>query len=157
LSGRMEPDGRHRLDIDGLRAVAILPVLLYHARIAGFRGGFVGVDVFFVVSGYLITGLIVQDLDAGRFTFTQFWLRRARRILPTLTVMMAATLAVSWLVLLPYDYRQAGQSAVAQSFFASNVYFWGKTGYFFDPAETMPLLHTWSLAVEEQFYFLYPL
>jgi peptidoglycan/LPS O-acetylase OafA/YrhL len=153
----MEQVRRHRLDIDGLRAVAILPVMLYHARIAGFTGGFVGVDVFFVISGYLITDLIVRDLDEGRFSFLQFWLRRARRILPAVTVMMAAGLAIGWFVLLPNDYRAAGQSAFAQSFFASNFFFWSKAGYFFDSAETMPFLHMWSLAVEEQFYFLYPL
>jgi peptidoglycan/LPS O-acetylase OafA/YrhL len=147
----------HRRDIDGLRAVAILPVMLYHARVAGFGGGFVGVDVFFVISGYLITGLIVRDLDEGRFSLAEFWLRRARRILPAVTVMMAVGLAIGWFVLLPGDYQAAARSAFHQSFFISNYYFWRKTGYFFESAETMPFLHTWSLSVEEQFYVVYPL
>ncbi len=148
---------RHRRDIDGLRAVAILPVMLYHARVAGFGGGFVGVDVFFVISGYLITTLIVRDLAEGRFSLVQFWLRRARRILPAVTVMMAAGLAIGWFVLLPDDYRAAARSAFHQSLFISNYYFWRKTGYFFASADTMPFLHTWSLSVEEQFYVAYPL
>src|SRR5258708_6102927 len=155
-STSMDKSTGHRPDIDGLRAIAILPVVLYHARIPGFSGGFVGVDIFFVISGYLITYLIIRDLDGGRFTFSNFWLRRARRILPAATIVMLPGLAIGWFYLLPNDYRRAGQSAFAESLFASNIYFWSKTCYFFDPAETMPFLHTWSLAVEEQFYWLFP-
>jgi peptidoglycan/LPS O-acetylase OafA/YrhL len=121
------------------------------------RGGFVGVDVFFVVSGYLITGLIVREVGAGTFSLSDFWLRRARRILPALTITALACLICGFAWFLPDDLKSLGRSAAALSVFASNVYFWLKTGYFTAPAETKPLLHTWSLAVEEQFYLLMPL
>ncbi len=149
------PAGSYRADIDGLRAVAIVPVLFFHARFATFGGGFVGVDVFFVISGYLITSLIVRELDAGTFSFIDFWARRARRILPAAFVAIMATLAAGWFILLPSDYENLAQSALAQTLFASNLFFWKHTGYF--GAETMPLLHYWSLAVEEQYYMVFPL
>ena len=148
---------RYRPDIDGLRAVAIVPVMLFHAGWTFFSGGYIGVDVFFVVSGYLITSLISGELAAGRFSFVEFWLRRARRILPALGVVVLFTLAAGWFLFFPTDYRDLGRSALTQAFFSSNIYFWLKSGYFAAPSETKPLLHTWSLSVEEQYYLLIPL
>jgi peptidoglycan/LPS O-acetylase OafA/YrhL len=148
---------KYRSDIDGLRAVAILPVVLFHAEIAPFSGGFVGVDVFFVISGFLITGLILGDMDAGTFSFPGFWLRRVRRILPALFVLMAFA-AIAFAFVYPPDYyRQFAGSLVAQSVFLSNVLFWREAGYFDAWADTKPLLHTWSLSVEEQFYLFIPI
>jgi peptidoglycan/LPS O-acetylase OafA/YrhL len=139
---------RHRSDVDGLRAVAILPVILYHASL-GCPGGFVGVDVFFVISGFLITSLILKELDDGSFRLVTFWERRVRRILPALVVMVLATLAAGWFFYLPEDYSaKIAKSAVAQAILLSNVFFWRHSGYFDAGVETMPLLHTWSLAVE---------
>jgi peptidoglycan/LPS O-acetylase OafA/YrhL len=146
----------NRPDIDGLRALAVLPVLLYHARIC-CPGGFVGVDVFFVVSGYLITRLILHDLDSGTFQVTQFWERRIRRIMPALFVVVVACLAAGAFLFFPPDFVGLGQSAVAQALVVSNLYFWKHSGYFAEASEVKPLLHTWSLAVEEQFYLLFPL
>lgn len=147
----------YRPDIDGLRAVAIVPVVLFHAHAAAFRGGFVGVDVFFVISGFLITGLIRHEIDRGTFTIAAFYERRIRRILPALFAMLVVTSALSAWLLLPEDLADFGKSLVATSLFASNFVFWQEAGYFGPAAETRPLLHTWSLAVEEQFYILFPL
>lgn len=147
----------YRSDIDGLRAVAIIPVVLFHGDVPGFTGGFVGVDVFFVISGFLITTLIVRELDAGTFTLRDFWERRARRILPALIVVLAFTLVATALVFLPQDFRDVGRSIAAQSVFGSNILFWREVGYFAGPADEKPLLHTWSLAVEEQFYLFFPI
>ncbi len=148
---------KYRPDIDGLRAVAILPVIFFHSGLPGFGGGYVGVDVFFVISGFLITSLLVQDIDAGTFRFSDFWIRRARRILPALIVVMAVCLVVGWTLAFPDDFVKLAQSALAQSVFASNLFFWSETGYFAAPADAQPLLHTWSLAIEEQYYLLFPL
>lgn len=147
----------YRPDIDGLRALAIIPVLLFHVGIAGFGGGFVGVDVFFVISGYLITSIIAREVEAGEFTFSNFWARRARRILPASILMMIGCLVAGWFILAPDDYFDLGRSAREQAYFAGNFYFWKESGYFDGPSELKPLLHTWSLAVEEQFYFVFPL
>lgn len=147
----------YRPEIDGLRAVAILPVVLFHAAVPGFAGGYVGVDVFFVISGYLITSLIQRELDRGEFSFIRFWERRARRILPALTVVVMCSLAAGWFILIPPDLERLGAAALAQALFASNILFWRETGYFNPDAETKPLLHTWSLSVEEQFYLCFPL
>lgn len=147
----------YRSDIDGLRALAIIPVLLFHVGIAGFSGGFVGVDIFFVISGYLITSIIAREVEAGTFTFKDFWSRRARRILPASVVMMLGCLVAGWFFLAPDDYFDLGRSAREQAYFAGNFYFWKESGYFDGPSELKPLLHTWSLAVEEQFYVVFPL
>ncbi len=148
---------RYRRDIDGLRAIAVLPVVFFHAGVPGFSGGFVGVDVFFVISGYLITSLIVEDLRGGHFSILDFYERRVRRILPALlVVLMASSVLAAWL-LMPHPFREFSSSVVATLSFASNVLFWRRTGYFADPALEQPLLHTWSLAVEEQFYVVFPL
>ena len=147
----------YRPEIDGLRAAAIIPVVLFHAGLPGFSGGFVGVDVFFVISGYLITNFILTDLHNGRFSFIEFWVRRARRILPALFAVVVFSLVAGWFVFFPADYRDLGRSALSQAFFSSNILFWLKAGYFAAPSETKPLLHTWSLSVEEQYYLVIPL
>ncbi len=149
------PTSSHRRDIDGLRAIAIVPVILFHAHIALFGGGYLGVDVFFVVSGFLITSLIAPEIAQGQFSYLSFWERRARRLLPAMLLVVAATAFAAYWILVPSELDAFGRSVVSIVFFASNVYFWQHSGYF-DTAQTMPLLHTWSLAVEEQFYLLFP-
>jgi len=148
---------RYRPEIDGLRAIAVAAVILFHAGFALFSGGFVGVDVFFVISGFLITSIIVDDLKAGRFSVVRFYERRARRILPALFAVMAVCVPFAYQLLSPDDLKDFAQSLAAICLFASNVLFWGESGYFDTQAELKPLLHTWSLAVEEQFYVLFPL
>ena len=149
-------DLKYRPEIDGLRAVAVVMVLLFHADL-GFSGGFVGVDVFFVISGFLITGLILKRQKENNFRLSDFWGRRIRRILPASIATSALTLFVGGFLLFPEDYATLGKSALFQQLMASNYYFWQNTGYFDAPAELQPLMHTWSLAVEEQFYLFYPL
>ena len=145
----------YRRDIDGLRAIAVVSVVLCHAGL-GLSGGYVGVDVFFVISGYLITSLILKELEQGTFSLAGFWERRIRRILPALLVVVFTTIAIGWFVLMPDAYTSLGKSVVALAMLASNMLFWRETGYFQAQAEEKPLLHTWSLAVEEQFYLLVP-
>jgi peptidoglycan/LPS O-acetylase OafA/YrhL len=146
----------YRSEIDGLRAVAVVPVLLYHARL-GASGGFVGVDVFFVISGFLITAMLLKRMEAAPLDVLEFWERRVRRIFPALAVMTLTTLVAGWFLLLPADYKELGESVCAQALLSSNVFFWRHTSYSDGVADLKPLLHTWSLAVEEQFYILYPL
>jgi peptidoglycan/LPS O-acetylase OafA/YrhL len=146
-----------RRDIDGLRALAVIPVVLFHYGFSGFSGGFVGVDVFFVISGYLITSIICREISAGRFSFYGFWARRARRIIPALSLVMAATLVAGWLLLPPSDYAQLGRAVRYQAMFISNILFMHQDGYFDTASGVKPLLHTWSLAVEEQYYVIFPL
>lgn len=148
---------RYRPDIDGLRAVAVIPVVLYHAGTMGFGGGYVGVDIFFVISGFLITRIIDDDLRRGAFSIAHFYERRVRRIFPALIAMIAVSTAIAWRVLPPEELKHFGRSIVATGLFSSNVLFWRTTGYFDSPAGTQPLLHTWSLGVEERFYLLFPL
>ncbi len=146
----------YRPDIDGLRALAVLPVLFFHVGIPGFEGGYVGVDVFFVISGFLITCILDAELESGKFSFYNFYERRIRRLGPAAAVVVAATAAVGSVLLLPSALRDLGQSMVAVGLFASNFLFWREAGYFDGPAELKPLLHTWSLTVEEQFYLVFP-
>ena len=148
---------RYRPDIDGLRAFAVAAVVLFHAGLHSVRGGFVGVDIFFVISGYLITGLIVEQLRQGRFSFWDFYARRTRRIYPALFVMIPVVLLAGYFILTPGEYEDLGMSAIYSSAFLANVYFWLNTGYFDQAAATMPLLHIWSIGVEEQFYLIWPL
>jgi peptidoglycan/LPS O-acetylase OafA/YrhL len=146
----------YRPDIDGLRAIAVLAVVLFHAQ-AGVPGGFVGVDIFFVISGFLITSLIENDLKNGNFSIVSFYERRIRRIFPALVVMVLASFVGAWVLYMPPELELFGKSAVAASMFVSNILFWMEAGYFDTVAEFKPLLHTWSLSVEEQFYVFYPL
>ncbi len=147
----------YRPDIDGLRAIAVLSVVLYHFEIGGVKGGFVGVDVFFVISGYLITGIIRSELAKGEFTLARFYERRARRIFPALFVMLLATMVAGLFLLLPSDLARLGQATIATILFVSNVLYYRQSGYFDEVADFNPLLHTWSLGVEEQFYVGLPL
>jgi peptidoglycan/LPS O-acetylase OafA/YrhL len=148
---------KYRREIDGLRAVAVLPVIFFHAGFQAFSGGFVGVDVFFVISGYLITTIILADKDKGTFSLVTFYERRARRILPALFFIMFCCVPFAWLWLMPDHLIDFSKSLIAVSCFASNILFWTESGYFATAAELKPLLHTWSLAVEEQYYILFPL
>ena len=147
----------YRPEIDGLRAIAVVPVVLFHAGFPVFSGGFVGVDVFFVISGYLITGILLGDIDKDRFSIARFYQRRARRILPALFCVLLCCLPLAWFAMLPDELARFGKSIVAVIGFASNITFWLEEGYFSAASELKPLLHTWSLAVEEQFYIVFPL
>lgn len=144
-------------EIDGLRTLAVLPVILYHLGLNWIPGGFLGVDVFFVISGYLITSILIKERNKNIFDFfVDFYIRRLRRIFPAFFTVVITTILVSYFILLPQDFIELGRSALAGVGFVSNIYFYLNTGYFDAPAETMPLLHTWSLAVEEQFYLVWP-
>jgi peptidoglycan/LPS O-acetylase OafA/YrhL len=145
----------YRADVDGLRGVAIALVCLFHAGIAPFSGGFVGVDVFFVISGFVITGVLLRDLRLGRLSLKGFFIRRIRRLAPALTLLMLTCMLLFSVVYPPGYLRDFGASVVSQSLFVSNIYFWRTAGYFGTPPEAKPLLHTWSLSVEEQFYLFY--
>ena len=147
--------GEYRADIDGLRGLAVLAVVVYHSS-SRLRGGFVGVDVFFVVSGYLITGIILRALERGTFSLGTFYARRARRILPALLLVLAATMVLGWWVLLVDEYRELGRQVLAGVAFASNLLLWQQSGYFDAAVYEKPLVHLWSLGVEEQFYLFWP-
>src|ERR1700756_2738819 len=149
--------GNYRPDIDGLRAIAVGAVLAFHTFPNIFKGGFVGVDVFFVISGFLISGIIVDDIEEDRFSYFDFYKRRIRRIFPALLTVIAATLIVGWYVLLPDEFRRVGKDLAAGAGFATNFILWGEAGYFDAASDTKPLLHLWSLAIEEQFYIVWPL
>jgi len=146
----------YRPEIDGLRAVAVLPVLLFHAGL-GCPGGYIGVDVFFVISGYLIGSLILRECETGEFRFVRFWVRRIRRLFPALAVTLAATAIAAWFLFIPAHLEETGAALVAQPLLVANVLFWSQSGYFETASHYQPLLHTWSLAVEEQFYLFLPL
>lgn len=146
----------YRPDIDGLRGMAVLSVLLYHYNSEWLPGGFTGVDLFFVISGYLITSILRSELGAGEFSFWGFYGRRIRRILPPLVVVVGASIVVGWFILMPGEYASLGASAVHSALGLGNIFFYQNTGYFDLAAELQPLLHTWSLGVEEQFYLLWP-
>ena len=150
-------DLKYRPDIDGLRSVAVLPVVLFHFGASGVTGGFVGVDVFFVISGFLITSILRREIGEDRFSILDFYERRIRRILPALFVTMAVSMVVVSFIFTPADLENAGLSAVAATLFASNILFYLEAGYFEAAAYSKPLLHTWSLAIEEQFYIFVPL
>ena len=150
------PGAAYRPEVDGLRALAVLAVVFFHVDLPWFRGGFVGVDVFFVISGYLITRLILGELEAGRFSFARFYGRRARRLFPAMFATLAATFVASVFVLSPTHLEELALSLVHTLFSISNVLFWTLSGYFDTGAGAKPLLHTWSLGVEEQFYLVWP-
>lgn len=140
-----------------MRAVAVLPIILFHAGFKAFEGGFVGVDMFFVISGYLITTIILTDMNNGKFSIVTFYERRARRILPALFFVMFCCLPFAWLWLSPENLKEFGRSLTGVATFSSNIWFLNESGYFETAAELKPLLHTWSLSVEEQYYILFPL
>ena len=148
---------QYRREIDGLRAVAVLPVILFHAGLTFWSGGYVGVDVFFVISGYLITTILIAEREAGTYSLWGFYERRARRILPALFVVLLATVPFAWAWIPPYPFEDYARSLAFAALFISNVHFLEHGGYFDLSADLRPLLHTWSLAVEEQYYVIFPL
>jgi len=147
------PAANYRLDIGDLRAVAVLSVVLFHFRLGPFGGGFVGVDIFFVVCGWRIASIIKQNLAQGTFTLTSFF---ERRILPALGIVLLATAVAGAAILLPTDLHGLGDSMISTALFGSNVYFWRQTSYLDSGLNNNPLLHTWSLGVEEQYYMFFP-
>ena len=148
---------KYRPEVDGLRCIAVMLVILHHLNLPGFSGGFVGVDVFFVISGYLITGIILAELKKGDFTFGSFYMRRVIRLAPAYFTVLLVTAFFAWLLMLPVELENFSVSALYSTFFASNFYMWDAVGgYFGTGADTTPLLHLWSLAVEEQFYVVWP-
>jgi len=149
-------DGAYRPDIDGLRAIAVLSVVAFHAFPGHLPGGFVGVDIFFVISGFLISGIIFKGLDAGRFGFGHFYARRIKRIFPALGIVLGAFILFGWFSFLPDEYTQLGKHTMAGGAFVSNLVLWRESNYFDAAPETKPLLHLWSLGVEEQFYLIWP-
>jgi peptidoglycan/LPS O-acetylase OafA/YrhL len=159
FQSKLARSSQYRPDVDGLRALAVLPVVFFHTEIPGFSGGFVGVDIFYVISGYLITSIVAKDLSRARFSLVTFYERRIRRIFPALFAMVFACILAGWLLLTPTDSASFGKSLVAMTFFVSNVFFkrkGGTEGYFGNESHTHVLLHTWSLSVEEQFYLFFP-
>ncbi len=147
---------KYRPDIDGLRALAVLSVVAFHAFPGWVKGGFIGVDVFFVISGYLISTIIFANLDKGTFSFSEFYARRIKRIFPALLLVLIASYAFGWFTLLADEYKQLGKHIAAGAGFVSNIILWNEAGYFDNSAETKPLLHLWSLGIEEQFYIVWP-
>ena len=147
----------YRKEIDGIRALAVLSVIFFHSEASFLSGGFLGVDVFFVISGYLITSILLAQIKRGTFSLKDFYLRRARRILPALILMTASSAGFAWLWMTPNQLQEFSQSVLSLFVFSSNLFFWLKSGYFDSAAEEKPLLHTWSLALEEQFYLFFPL
>ncbi len=148
---------KYRPDIDGLRAIAVLSVVIFHAFPDALRGGFTGVDIFFVISGYLISKVILEKLDSGEFSFLDFYNRRIKRIFPALSATLAFAAIFGWLTLLDHEYKLLGKHILAGASFVSNFALWSESGYFDKAAETKPLLHLWSLGIEEQFYLIYPI
>jgi|TARA_B110000902_G_scaffold239237_1_gene287774 peptidoglycan/LPS O-acetylase OafA/YrhL len=146
----------YRPEIDGLRAIAVLAVIMFHAGIEVLSGGFIGVDIFFVISGYLITAIIIKSLDSQQFSYLNFYARRAKRLLPAALVMILTTVLFSALILSPDKYYQLAKSAEFSNLFIANIWFMKHSGYFDISTQISPLIHMWSLSVEEQFYFIYP-
>lgn len=147
----------YRPHIDGLRAVAVLSIAIFHLRVVDLRGGFIGVDIFFVISGFLISKIIIPEVLQNSFSFSAFYLRRARRILPAFFMVSAATMAAGYYILLPKEYADLAASFAASTVFGANIYFAETANYFGPSAMQMPMLHYWSLGVEEQFYILFPI
>lgn len=148
---------KYRPEIDGLRTLAVIPVILFHAGYKSFSGGFVGVDIFFVISGFLITNIIYRETQEQRFSIITFYERRIRRIMPALIFVSVICLFFGHLWMLPGEHEKFSRSIIATNLFASNILFWRESGYFDQASELKPMLHTWSLAVEEQFYIVFPL
>ena len=148
---------KYRADIDGLRAIAVLSVVCFHAFPALLKGGFIGVDVLFVISGFLISTIIFDNLERDSLSFVEFYSRRIKRIFPALLLVLTACFAFGWFALLADEYKQLGKHIAAGAGFVSNFVFWNESGYFDNAAETKPLLHLWTLGIEEQFYIVWPL
>jgi len=146
----------YRPDIDGLRAFAVLSVVVFHAFPSLLPGGFIGVDVFFVISGFLISDIMFNALQAGSFSFLDFYARRVKRIFPALILVLLLSFAFAWFVLFSDELKQLGKHMVRAVMFLSNFILWHESGYFDNAAETKPLLHLWSLGIEEQFYIVWP-
>ncbi|WFR77799.1 acyltransferase family protein [Janthinobacterium rivuli] len=151
------PHLKYRADIDGLRAIAVLAVVAYHAFPKKIQGGFIGVDIFFIISGFLISTILFQSLEVGNYSTLDFYRRRIKRIFPALLLVLTGTLLFGWFFLLSDEYRQLGKHVAGGAGFISNFLLWGEAGYFDSSADAKPLLHLWSLAVEEQFYIFWPL
>ncbi|MGJ3625862.1 acyltransferase family protein [Sphingomonas sp. MMS24-JH45] len=147
----------YRPDIDGLRALAVLPVVLFHLGSSWFTGGYVEVDIFFVISGFLISGAIAREIELRQFSILAFYERRARRILPALFAMMLAVTIAGYVIFMPDEFRDMGAALAGVATFSANILFWEQVDYFNRAVELKPLLHTWSLSVEEQFYIFFPL
>ena len=147
----------YRREIDGLRGLAVISVIFFHAGFQSFSGGFIGVDVFFVISGYLITSIIANEIESGSFSFSSFYERRVRRIIPALFFVIASCLPFAWFWLMPDDLKNFSQSLIGVTTFLANIFFWKTTDYFDTATDLKPLIHTWSLAVEEQYYFIFPI
>ena len=153
---------KYRPEIDGLRAIAVIAVVIYHAEFllrgeVFLKGGFIGVDVFFVISGYLITSIILKELNEGRFSFWHFYERRARRILPILFTVMLTSIPFAWFFMLPKAMKEYAGSVLSSLVFGSNIWFWKENSYTAEPSALKPFLHTWSLSIEEQYYLIFPL
>ena len=144
---------KHRNDIDGLRAIAVLSVIFFHANFEVMSGGFLGVDAFFAISGFLITSIVFREIDLGKFTISNFFVRRIKRILPAALFVTLTTGLLGWFILMPVLYKEFFQSSFALSFFSTNFLFIAKnSSYFSQATELKPFIHTWTLAIEEQFY-----
>lgn len=150
------PNIKYRPDIDGLRAIAVLSVVAFHAFPSIFTGGFIGVDIFFVISGFLISTILFKSLENNTFSFSDFYSRRIKRIFPALIVVLLGTFALGWATLTASEYKLLGKHIIAGAGFVSNLALWGESGYFDTSAEFKPLLHLWSLGIEEQFYIVWP-
>lgn len=148
---------KYRPDIDGLRAIAVLSVVGFHAFPKLFKGGFIGVDIFFVISGFLISTILLESLERGNFSFIEFYGKRIKRIFPALMLVLAFSITLGWFILFPEEYKQLGKHIAGGAGFISNFLLWQESGYFDNAAETKPLLHLWSLGIEEQFYIIWPL
>jgi len=148
---------KYRKDIDGLRALAVVPVIFFHAGYKSFQSGYFGVDIFFVISGFLITSILIKENMMGAFSIINFYERRARRILPALIFVALVSSIFAWMWMLPNEMGKYAKALMATTVFASNIYFWRDVGYFEFGSDWNPLLHTWSLAVEEQYYIFFPL
>ena len=148
---------KYRPEIDGLRTLAVLLVMLFHAKFEFFSGGFIGVDVFFVISGFLITSILYKENINNNFSYLSFYDRRIRRIFPMIFLTIFVSSIISFFICSPSEFKNFSQSVVSTISYTSNIYFYNKTGYFFGDLNVNPLIHTWSLAVEEQFYIIFPL
>lgn len=158
MSVPLDPNhSKYRPDIDGLRAVAVLSVVIFHASPSNLAGGFIGVDIFFVISGFLISKIIFENLDKNTFSFISFYSRRIKRIFPALLLVLAFSYALGWFSLFADEYEQLGKHIAGGAGFVANLVLWSEAGYFDNSAETKPLLHLWSLGIEEQFYIIWPL